>query len=336
MKEAMFWHSADNNVVRCVLCNHFCIIKQGEKGRRGVRLNIEGKLYSLVYGKLVAESIDPIEKKPFFHFMPGSFAYSIATAGCNFSCPFCQNYQISRVDSGEGGVFPGDRITPEDVVSSAVDTGCASISYTYTEPTVFFEFAFETAQLARQKGIKNSFVTNGYMSSKALELIGPYLDAANVDLKGDEGFYKKLCRAERKAVIDNIRLMKKLGIWVEVTTLLIPEYNDSEIQIRQLAEIIKDIEPSIPWHISRFFPVYKMSGHYPTPVEKIRQAKNIGLDIGLRYVYTGNIPGDSGENTCCYSCQQVLIKRHGYNVIENKIADNRCSFCGVAIDGVFQ
>ncbi|HNS31507.1 MAG TPA: AmmeMemoRadiSam system radical SAM enzyme [bacterium] len=334
MKESMFQESAEGGKARCYLCNHFCVLKEGEIGICGVRVNRGGKIFSLIYGKLVAESVDPIEKKPFFHFLPGSLSYSIAGAGCNFSCVFCQNYPISQ--SVKKDAIPGGSpYTPEQVVTSASVSGCKSISYTYTEPTMFFEFAFETAKLAKEKGLMNNFVTNGYMSVEALKLISPHLDAANVDLKGDENFYRKLCGAKRKPVLDNIKLMKELGIWVEVTTLLIPGYNDSTDQINELAEIIRDIDISIPWHISRFFPVYKMNNHYPTPVEKINEARKIGLAKGIKYVYTGNLLGDEGENTFCNSCTSVIVRRYGFQVTENKIKNKKCGVCGAPVDGIF-
>lgn len=334
MKEAILWQPDKDNSVKCHLCNHFCVINEGKRGRCGVRINKNGKLFSLVYGNIIAEHTDPIEKKPFFHFLPGSLSYSIATVGCNFSCIFCQNYTISRVDITEE-INTGISQSPEEIVSKAIDYGCSSISYTYTEPTIFFEFAYDTAKKAKEKGLKNNFVTNGYMSKEALKLIAPYLDAANVDLKGDEDFYKKLCGAKRGPVVENIGLMRELGIWVEVTTLLIPEYNDSEEQIREIAKIIKNIDVSIPWHISRFYPMYKMSNHYPTPHSKIKRAREIGYEEGLRYVYTGNIPGDEGEHTYCYSCKKLLIQRYGFSVLENKIRNGKCPFCNVVIDGVF-
>lgn len=334
MKEVYLYQVLEENKVRCKVCNHFCVINEGKRGICKVRVNKGGKLYTLVYGRLIAENVDPIEKKPFYHFLPESFAFSIATVGCNFVCPFCQNYDISQLWE-EKNIIGVIEETPQDVVKKAISYKCQSISYTYTEPTVFFEFAYDTAKIAKEKGLKNNFVTNGYMSKEALKMISPYLDAANVDLKGDEEFYRKLCKAKRNPVIENIKMMKELGIWVEVTTLLIPDYNDSEEQISQIAKIIKEIDPSIPWHISRFFPHFKMSDHFPTPVEKIKRAREIGFEEGLKYVYTGNIPGDDGENTYCSSCKKLLIRRFGYNILENNIINGKCKFCGEKIDGVF-
>lgn len=336
MKEAILWESLQEERVKCRLCSHFCLIKEGGAGICGVRVNRKGKLFSLSYGNLIAQNADPIEKKPLFHFLPGTLSYSVASPGCNFSCPFCQNYSISQLSGEEIIAESIDAVTPENVVSSALNSGCKSIAYTYTEPTVFFEFALETSKKAAAEGLKNVFVTNGYMSREALEMVSPYLSAANVDLKGGEEFYKKLCGAKRAPVIENIGLMRELGIWVEVTTLLIPEYNSSMEQVREIAKIIKNIDPAIPWHISRFFPVYKMSGHYPTPNGEIAAARDIGFEEGLRYVYTGNMPGNDGENTLCHSCKALLIRRFGYNISENRIKDSKCASCGAEIDGVFE
>jgi pyruvate formate lyase activating enzyme len=334
MKEAIFWQKNNGSKVKCLLCNHFCILGEEQVGICGVRQNIDGVLYSLVYGNLVAENVDPIEKKPFFHFLPGSLSYSIATAGCNFRCDFCQNHNISQIAS-KNGVPYSVVTTPIKVVSNALNFGCQSISYTYTEPTVFFEFAFDTAKVSKDKGLKNCFVTNGYMNKDVIKEVSPYLDAANVDLKGDELFYKKKCGAKRSPVVDNIRFMKELGIWVEVTTLLIPEYNDSKSQIEELAEIIAGIDSNIPWHISRFFPTYKMSNHYPESIEKLVEARKIGMDKGLMYVYTGNAPGVEEDGTFCYYCKSCLIRRDGYTLVENSVVDNKCSVCGRTVDGVF-
>jgi pyruvate formate lyase activating enzyme len=336
MKEAMLWEKIEaGNLVRCNLCHHFCKISDGEKGLCGVRENKNGTLYTLVYGNLIAESVDPIEKKPLFHFLPGSLSYSIATVGCNFTCKFCQNADISQAPR-EGRIFQTSEKTPEEVVEAALSRGCQSISYTYTEPTIFFEFAYDTAKIAKKKGLKNTFITNGYMSKEAIKLISPYLDAANIDFKGDDGLYRKLCGAKMKPIPENIKLMKKLGIWIEVTTLLIPEYNDSDKQIKFTAGTIADIDKSIPWHISRFYPAYKMADHYPTAPEKIQKAREIGLKAGLKYVYSGNMPGDDGENTFCPACKKKIIGRIGFSSDGSKIKNGKCPYCGEEIDGVFR
>lgn len=335
MEKARWWKKLEDNKVQCFLCNHFCVIPPDTTGKCGVRLNQNGVLYSLVYGEIVAENIDPIEKKPFFHFFPGSLSFSIATCGCNFFCPFCQNYEISHPPK-EGRIFRISKRKPEEIVKMALSYGCLSISYTYTEPTVFGEFAFDVCKIAKGKGLYNNFVTNGYMSKDFLKEISQFLDAANVDLKGDEEFYKKLPKANQKYVIENIEMMRSLNIWVEVTTLLIPEYNDSENQIRDIAKKLKNIDKRIPWHISRFYPAYKMDNHYPTEIEKIKRAREIGFEEGLLYVYSGNIPGDIGENTYCPNCKNLLIERYGYRILRNEIKDGKCKFCGRQIDGFFK
>jgi len=334
MKEAMFYESL-NGRVKCRLCNHKCLIKEGKRGICGVRENREGKLYSLVYGKAVATGIDPIEKKPFFNFYPGSTSYSIATVGCNFYCLNCQNWEISQMPKGKEERIIGDELPPEKIVADAKNSGCKSIAYTYTEPTIFFEYAYDTAKLANKDGLANVFVTNGYTSTEAVKKIAPFLAAANIDLKGfSEDFYNKVCGAKLQPVLDNIKLYKELGIWVEVTTMIIPGYNDDENQLKGIAWFIKSVDENIPWHISAFYPAFKLSDVPPTPVESLRKARDIGLKAGLRYIYIGNIPGEGGENTYCYSCGKLLIKRYGFEIIENKLKDGQCPECKARIDGV--
>ncbi len=335
MKEAMFYKHGQKNEVVCGLCNHHCIIKEGRRGICGVRENRTGKLYSLVYGKSVAAGIDPIEKKPFFNFYPGTRAYSVATVGCNFRCLNCQNWDISQMPKGMEGKIIGDELSPEKVVSNAKSMECKSIAYTYTEPTIFFEYAYETAKLAHKERIKNVFVTNGFTSTEAIKKIAPFLAAANIDLKGfSEDLYHKLCGAKLQPVLDNIRLYKELGVWVEVTTLIIPGYSDDEHQLKEIAGFIKSVGEDIPWHVTAFYPAYKLPNVSPTPVESLRMARDIGMKTGLRYVYEGNIPGEGGENTYCFSCGELLIKRYGFEIIENTLTDGRCSKCNTRIDGM--
>ncbi|WP_347275771.1 AmmeMemoRadiSam system radical SAM enzyme [Candidatus Kuenenia sp.] len=334
MKEAMFYEKLDGKV-RCRLCNHYCMIKDGKRGICGVRENRDGSLFSLVYGKSVATGIEPIEKKPFFNFYPGTTAYSIATVGCNFRCLNCQNWEISQMPKGEEGNIIGEKLLPEEIVANAKGSGCKSIAYTYTEPTIFFEYAYDTAKLAHKEGIKNVFVTNGYTSAEAIREIAPFLDAANVDLKGfREDFYHKMCGAKLQPVLDNIRLYRELGIWVEVTTLIIPGYNDDEEQLRGIAEFIKGVGIDIPWHVTAFYPAYKLLDVSLTRVESLRNAREIGKKAGLRYVYEGNVPGEGGENTYCYSCGETVIKRYGFEIIENILIDGKCPKCKNLIDGV--
>jgi pyruvate formate lyase activating enzyme len=334
--EAYLYERLDDRKVRCHLCNHQCVIKDGKRGICGVRENQDGILKTLVYGKLIAQHVDPIEKKPLYHVLPGTLSYSIATVGCNFKCRFCQNADIAQLPADRKGMIVGEPCTPEDVVTAATRSGCRSIAYTYTEPTVFFEFAHDTARLAHEQGLLNVFVTNGYMTSEALHMIKPYLDAANVDLKAfNDDFYKQQCSAKRKYVMQTLQLMKSLGIFVEVTTLLIPGLNDDRKELEQLASFIVDsLGPDTPWHISRFHPTYKLTDRPPTPAESIHEARRIGLDVGLRYVYSGNLPGDDGENTRCYSCGHPLIERWGYRISKNVIQDGKCPKCDAAIDGI--
>lgn len=337
MREAMFYKKLENNVVKCNLCNHRCPrIAEKKRGICGVRENRNGKLYTLVYGRVVARNIDPIEKKPLFQFLPGTMAYSIATVGCNFRCGNCQNYDISQMPK-EHGTIVGQEMSPEDVVSTAKRNNCKSIAYTYSEPTIFFEYAYETAKLAKKEGIKNVFVTNGYITPEALNKIAPYLDAANIDLKSyTETFYKKNCGAHLQPVLDSIKLHKKYDIWTEITTLIIPTLNDTEQELRQIAEFIKnEAGPETPWHITAFHPTYKLTNLHPTNIQILRIAREIGLKTGLRYVYEGNVPGEDGENTFCYKCQKILIRRFGYQILENNIIDSACPYCGAKIDGKY-
>jgi len=335
VKEAMLYQELSDKRVRCDLCSHRCVIADSKRGICGVRENKDGTLYSLVYGKIVATHVDPIEKKPLFNFHPGTRAFSVATVGCNFKCAHCQNAEISQMPAEHNRII-GQEISPEKIVKAAEKNDCKSIAYTYTEPTIFMEYAYDTAMLASKRGIKNVFVTNGYMTEKALRTIHPYLDAANVDLKGfTEEHYQKICAARLKPVLDTLKLMKELDIWVEVTTLIIPTINDSDEVLRNIAEFILSLGVETPWHVSRFHPTYKMLDLPPTSVQSVIRARQIGLEVGLRYVYSGNIPGDEGEHTYCYNCGKVLIPRYGYQLEEIRIEDSRCKYCGAAIDGVY-
>jgi len=336
MKEAMFYEKLDNNLVNCNLCSHRCRkIADSKRGICGVRENRDGILYSLVYGKAVARSVDPIEKKPLFNFLPGSRAYSIATVGCNFRCDNCQNYDISQLPKVRSTIV-GEDVPPEEVILAAKLSNCESIAYTYTEPTIFFEYALDIAKMATNEGIKNVFVTNGYITPEALKEIAPYLDAANIDLKSfSDEFYRKNCGARLQPVLDSIKLYKSLGIWIELTTLIIPTLNDSEEELRKIAEFIKEVGEDIPWHITQFHPTYKLIDKPVTPVTTLRRARQIGLEAGLRYVYEGNVPGENGENTYCHKCQKLLIRRLGYQIIENKIKNSACPYCGAKIDGAY-
>jgi len=332
MKEAMWYKKLSDGRVRCDLCNHRCVISDGKRGICGVRENSDGTLYSLVYGKVIASHVDPIEKKPLFNFFPGTYSFSIATVGCNFKCTHCQNSDISQMPVDHARIM-GQDISAEQIVQMAEKNGCKSISYTYTEPTVFMEYAIDVAKIAKDKGLKNVFVTNGYMTEEVLRDVYPYMDAANVDLKGfTEEHYHSVCGARLKPVTDTIKLMKQLGVWVEVTTLVIPTVNDSEDELRKLAEFIFSVGPEVPWHVSRFHPTYKMNNLPPTPIKTVIKARQIGIEVGLRYVYTGNIPGDDGENTFCYNCRKTLIERYGYNIGSINVKNSKCAFCNADVD----
>ncbi len=333
--ETMFYEKLANRGVKCGICNHFCKIDNGEKGICRVRENRDGVLNLLVYNKIIARSIDPIEKKPLFHVLPGSSSYSIAAPGCNFQCLFCQNADIAQMPR-EKGIIRGVAIKPEDIVSQALLAGCATIAYTYTEPTVYFELAFETAELAGKNNLLNVFVTNGYMSGTVLEKIAPYLDAANVDLKSfSSRFYGKYCKAGIQPVKDNLKYMKALGIIVEVTTLLIPGLNDSREELEKLAQFIQEeLGPETPWHISRFHPCHRMTDHMATPGKSLENAYRIGKDAGLYHVYAGNAPMLGLENTYCHACGAILVKRTGYN-IDSRINKGKCPDCAAQIHGIY-
>lgn len=334
MHEAMLYEHIENKDVRCVLCNHQCKIKPNKRGICGVRENRDGRLYSLVYGKIIAEHIDPIEKKPLFNFMPGTKAYSIGTVGCNFHCKHCQNYEISQYPHEHEDEIVGAERTPAQIVESAKSAQCESIAYTYTEPTIFYEFAFDTSVLAKDAGLKNIFVSNGYMTAEAAGLIAPYLDAINIDVKAfNDKSHKEICGARLEPVLRTIRRMKDLGVWVELTTLVIPGLNDSDQELGNIARFVKSVGPDIPWHVTQFHPAYEYLDRPSTPMSTLRRARQIGINEGLRYVYEGNVPGEGGENTFCYACGAVLIERFGVKILKNRVRGGTCPECGTMIDG---
>ncbi len=335
--KTLFYEKLDNQKVKCRICHHYCVIDAGSRGICSVRENQDGDLYSLVYSKIIARGIDPIEKKPIFHMKPGSLSYSIATVGCNFKCSFCQNSDIAQMPSDLGGLIEGNAASPESIVQEALKAGCESIAYTYTEPAVFVELALETAHLAKKKGLLNIFVTNGFMSPKVIEASAPVIDAANVDLKSfDDRFYRKYCKAKIEPVKETLKLMKSLGILVEVTTLLIPGLNDSVYEIRGLAEFIaQELGRETPWHVSRFYPRYKLTNCPSTPIDLLTQAYETGKKAGLHHVYIGNVPGLDAENTYCHSCGSLVIRRTGYRVHSFVSENGLCPDCGTAVYGIF-
>jgi len=333
-KEAMLYKKLGDGKVRCNLCAHHCRIEDGDSGFCRVRQNDSGTLYTIAFGETIARSVDPIEKKPLYHFLPGTLSFSIATAGCNFHCGFCQNWQISQAASERGIVGDGRPFSPAQAAAEAEKNQCASIAYTYTEPTIFFEYARETALAAREKGIKNVFVTNGYMSRQALDEAASWLDAANVDLKAwSDDYYREVCKGRLKPVLDTIAAMKRTGIWVEVTTLVIPKDNDAEEDLKGIAGFIAEVGTEIPWHISRFHPDYRFDSHAATPVETLEKAERIGRDAGLKYVYLGNVARE--RDTLCPACGTPVIRRSMMGVRDVHLNGGVCAHCGAAVDGVW-
>lgn len=333
-KEALLYEELSHRRVQCHLCGHRCVIPEGELGVCHVRQNSGGVLQSLVYGSAISANVDPIEKKPLYHFNPGSQAYSIATMGCNFKCKWCQNWEMAQGPRHQG-LAEVRQTTPEEVVAAAQATGSESIAYTYTEPTVFFEYCYDIARLARAAGIANVFVTNGYMTPEMLAMLHPYLDAANVDLKAfRKSTYHRLVGASLGPVLESMKLLKKYGVWLEVTTLVIPGLNDDREELREIAEFIAgELGVETPWHISRFFPHYQMANTPATPAEIMQTAYELGKEAGLDYVYLGNVGGES--NTACPACDEILVRRQGYRIEKNNIREGICANCRQAIAGVW-
>lgn len=335
LKEAVLYESLEDKKVRCSLCSWRCIINSEDLGHCQVRKNIEGKLYSLNYHKLCSANPDPIEKKPLFHFQPGSRSFSIAAPGCNFQCVFCQNWQISQMAIDEGQIN-GQKLEPGKIVDFALKANCKSIAYTYTEPTVFMEFASDCGKIAKQKGLANIFVSNGFMTKEAIDFAGEWLDGINVDLKSfSEDYYKNLCKAKLKPVLETIDyIANHTKIWMEVTTLIVPGQNDSDAELKQIADfLVNTAGPDVPWHISRFYPQYKYADSPPTPAAALQRAYDIAKAAGLRYVYIGNLPSAKAENTYCPKCQHLLIEREGYYIIKNTVKNDHCDNCGEKIAG---
>lgn len=329
-REAILYSSLPTGAVRCELCRRHCVIPPTRRGFCRVRENRDGVLYTLVHSLACAWACDPIEKKPFYHFFPGTDAFSISTVGCNFACQMCQNWEISQATT----IF-GEKMPPEEVVRSALAYAAHGIAYTYTEPTVFFEYCYDTAKLAREKGLYNVFVTNGYMSEKAIELMD-VIDASRIDLKAfSDKFYNEVCGGvSLDGVLDSIKKLHKKQ-HIEIITLLIPTLNDSDDEIRALAQWVRDLDPEIPQHFTAYYPAYKMRLP-PTSAETLDRARKIALDVGLKYVYTGNIPGHPGEHTYCPNCGEVLVERWGFTVTKNILLRQgnraKCPECGQKIN----
>lgn len=335
LKEALFYQKLDNKIVQCQLCPRQCTIPDGKRGFCGVRENRRGTLYSLSYAKLVAAHIDPIEKKPLFHFLPGTSAYSIATAGCNLKCKFCQNWEISQRKPEE---VDFTYLEPQDLIVKVKQAGSPVIAYTYSEPTIFYEYMLETAKLAKLSGIKNTMHSSGYINEEPLRELSKYMDAANIDLKGfSDDYYQNLTEGSLIPVLNSLKILKEEGVHLEITNLVLPGYNDDPDIVRKMCLWIKDnLGVATPLHFSRFFPLYKLSNLNPTPVDTLEKCRQIAIDTGLKYVYIGNVGAHPAENTYCPKCKNIIIKRVGYIVEQVNLSNGRCKFCNENIEGVWQ
>ena len=333
--EAMYYESLPGKMVRCNLCPNRCILSPGQIGICKARKNIDGKLYSIVYGKVAAVHLDPIEKKPLYHFLPGTKTYSIATTGCNLRCKFCQNWQIAQVFPWEVKTID---MTPEQIVEEALRSGAKSIAFTYTEPVVFYEFMLNTAKLAKEKGLKTVMITSGYINPEPLKNLLKYLDAVKIDFKGfSDKFYQKMTMGHVQPVLDAMKIVKQSGKWLEIVNLVIPGENDSEEDIRNLALWVKEnLGEDVPVHFTRFHPDYKLLNTPPTPIETLKKARKIAMEVGLKYVYTGNVYDPEGSTTYCPDSGEVAIKREGFFVVENNLdEEGRCS-SGEKIPGIWK
>jgi len=320
--------------IRCELCPEECVLENYQVGACRVRINRDDRLFSLVYGKPCAVHVDPIEKKPIFHMLPGSAAFSLATAGCNLKCRFCQNWEISQVPPEE---TRNSDLPPEEVVELALRKGCRSIAYTYSEPVVFFEYMLDTAKIARRRGLRNIWVTGAYINPDPLRELAPWIDAANIDLKGfTDDYYRKVCGGRLRPVLDAIELSVELGVMVEITNLIVPTLNDDPGLIGEMcAWIGRSLGPDVPLHFSRFHPQYRLQKLPPTPLDTMWKAHDIARESGLHYVYTGNVPYDERSNTFCPTCRRRLITRVGFFVTQNHIREGSCPFCGTSIAGIW-
>jgi len=329
-KECYLYSAFKDSLVQCHVCSHRCVIKPGSRGKCGVRENRDGTLISLVYGKVIAAHVDPIEKKPLYHFYPGTSVFSIGTVGCNFSCEFCQNYDITF--PSDPVTVVGERLLPRDIVKSTLDEGCQSIAYTYNEPMIYLEMVIDTAKIAHERGLSNVLVTNGFMTEEAFNVMAEHIDAMNIDLKSfSDEFYQRLCGARLQPVLDTIKRAFAKGIWVEVTTLIIPNENDSEKELKEIASFIASVDPNIPWHILRFMPMYHMKDTPITPHNSLEKAEQIGHEAGLKYVYCGNVKAEQAVR--CPSCGSGERKE---NPRASSVNDRwMCSECGDIIHGRF-
>jgi len=333
--EARYYKKLPEGKVQCELCPWQCVVESGQRGRCEVRENRDGTYYSLVYGRVAAHHIDPIEKKPFCHFLPGSRAFSIATAGCNFDCKFCQNWELARRRPEE---IPNVAFSPEEVVRYAKRWDCQSIAYTYNEPTIFTEFIYDVASKGRKEGVRSVIVSNGFINRKPLLDLCRVVDAYRVDLKAfTEKYYREVVGGRLTPVLDTLITLKSQGTWTEIIYLTVPTLNDDMNKIREMVKwILQELGPDVPLHFSRFYPKYKLKNLPPTPIPTLEKARNVALDGGLNYVYMGNVPGHAGENTYCSNCHKIIIGRVGYRIFENHVVDGKCGFCGQSIPGIWK
>ncbi len=321
--------------VKCQLCPKGCLIAEGHRGDCGVRENRGGLLYTMVYGNPCAVHADPIEKKPFYHFLPGSLALSIATAGCNLHCLYCQNWQISQQRPEEVDSID---LQPADVVANAQQYDCPVVAYTYTEPTIFYEYMLDTARLARLQGLRSVVISAGYTNPAPLRELCRTVDAIKIDFKGfSEDFYARICDGTMQPVLETMKCIQQQGVHLEIVSLVVPTLNDDPEQLRAMCRwIVQELGPDVPTHFSRFYPQYKLTSLPLTPVETLEQARAIALEEGIHYVYIGNVPGHAGDNTYCHRCGKMIVQRQGFTIIENRIVDGRCEFCEQAIPGVWK
>ncbi|MFZ5801176.1 MAG: AmmeMemoRadiSam system radical SAM enzyme [Candidatus Omnitrophota bacterium] len=335
LKEAMYYERWDDKVAHCLLCPRKCVIPDQQRGFCGVRENRSGTLYTLVFAEPCAIHIDPIEKKPLFHFLPGSDAFSVATVGCNLRCKFCQNWQISQARPGEVETV---HMTPAELVAKAKASGSPVIAFTYSEPTIFFEYMLETAKLAKAAGIKNVMHSAGFINPEPLKEICKYLDAANIDLKGfSQKYYEEMCLGNLDNVLESLKIIKQSGVHLEITCLILPGLNDDPETVKAMCNWIKNnLGAEVPVHFSRFWPLYKLAHLLPTPVATLEKVRRIALEVGLKYVYIGNIPGNPAENTYCPRCKKAVIERSGYTILGIHLKDGKCEYCGEKIEGVWR
>jgi len=335
MKEAMFYENAGDGAVRCLLCPNKCFLADGQRGFCGVREPVKGKLYTLVYELICSVHVDPIEKKPLFHMLPGSKAFSVATAGCNSRCKYCQNWTISQRPPEE---TTNRRLSVKDLVGAAINNSCRSIAYTYTEPIVFYEYVLDSSILARENGVRNIMVTGGKINAEPMRKLSGVIDAANVDLKGfNKEYLRKVCSQDLDDILRTLTIMKENGVWIEIINLIVPTLNDNMDDIRKMVRWIRDeLGKDVPIHFSRFWPQYKLRSLYPTPIETLRSARDVALEEGMHYVYIGNVPELEAENTVCPGCGKTVIKRMGYKVLENNVKKGKCGFCGYSIAGIWE